>query len=323
VKQVPSVRPTPQPRAFQPAVVTARGGKSGVTYRSTQAHVQYWMGADIAVEISAERLLAAYSAWSALAAGGLPSLNDLLQSEARQADADLLLYLRVDEDYLIVAQGADRARHIGRDMRGQLISQITVSVGHILKELFDTCLAHQTAISARFVSDLASDSVYWEGLFLPIRGGDRDRTRFIASYATPIDNKTDVLQMVLDRSPTGMIVAVPIGAPHGGAQDGRIILINARAKEILKFDQNGSAVNYIRDLVPWLRDVVGWTRVNLTVEGQKTRLHYRDRAGQSYLVTMESLRRFILFSVVEYSQNIAAPAAGDAPHSSGASTIGS
>lgn len=104
-------RPAARAPGFQPPIVTSRGGKSGVAYRSTQAHVQYWMGGDIAVELDAERLLTAYSAWSALAARGLPSLRDLLQSEAGQADADSLLYLKVDDDYLIVSQGADRLRH--------------------------------------------------------------------------------------------------------------------------------------------------------------------------------------------------------------------
>jgi len=321
--RVSSPRPVTRPPGLQPPVVTARGGQSGVTYRSTRAHVQYWMGSDIAVEIGAERLLAVYSAWNARAKSGLPGLRDLLQSEARQADADLLLFLKLDDDYLVVSQGADRARHIGRDVRGQSMLEIGKSIGPVLKELFDTCLAQQTAISARFVSELAFDSVYWEALFLPLKGENSGRTRFIASYATPIDNKTDVLQMVLDRSPTGMIVAVPIGLSRGDQTDGRIILINARAKEMLKFDENGSRVIYIRELAPWLRDIAGWTRADVTVEGSRTRLHYRDRLGRRFLVTMESLDRFILFSIVEYDRDLAAPRREDAGQSSGASTIGS
>ena len=66
-------------------------------------------------------------------------------------------------------------------------------------------------------------------------------------------------------------------------------------------------MTYIRELAPWLRDVAGWTRVTLAVEGSRTRLHYRDRASRSFLVTMESLDRFILFSIVEYDRDIAAP----------------
>ena len=119
----------------------------------------------------------------------------------------------------------------------------------VLKELYDACLAQQTAIYARFVTDLASDGVYWEGLFLPVKSDDGGRTRFIATYAVPIDNKTDVLQMVLDRQSTGTIVAVPVGRA-AGRLDGRIILVNARAKELLKFDERGSRVHYIRDLCP-------------------------------------------------------------------------
>jgi hypothetical protein len=319
-------RPQPVPRApgFRPPVVTARGGESGLTYRSTQAHVQYWMADDIAVEIGAERLLAAHSAWRTLAKGGLPRLCDVLESDAHEADPDMLLYLKLDDDYLVVAQGADRMRHIGRDLRGRTMSGFTQSVGVVLKELYDTCFTKQTAIYARFVTDLASDdSIYWEGLFLPLMGEDGGSTRFLASYATPIDHKTDVLQMVLDRSPTGTIVAVPVGTGRGGRLDGRIILINACAKKILKFDEKGSRVNYIRDLAPWLRNVAGWTRVNVTVEGRQTRVQYRDRDSRNYLVTIESLNRFILFGIIEGNGEILAPPREDAPYSSGASTIGS
>ncbi len=319
--------PSPQPIArapgFRPPIVTARGGESGVTYRSTRAHLQYWTGDDIAVEIGAERLLAAHSVWRKLAKRGLPRLCDLLESDAREADADILLYLKLDDDYLVVAQGADRTRHIGRDLRGRTMSGFTQSVGVMLKELYDTCLAQQTAIYARFVTDLATDSIYWEGLFLPLKGEDDGPTRFLASYAAPIDNKTDVLQMVLDRSPSGTIVAVPVGTGSAGRLDGRIILVNARAKEFLKFDEKGSRVNYIRDLAPWLRNIAGWTRVKLTVEGQQTRIHYRDRSNRCYLVTIESLSRFILFDIVESNRDISAPPGKNAPHSSGASTIGS
>jgi hypothetical protein len=320
---MPAPKPQPVAPRFRPAVITARGGESGLTYRSTGAHVQYWIEDDIPVEVDAERLLAAHSAWCRLANGGLPRLCDLLESEARGADADLLLYLKLDDDYLVVAQGADRVRHVGRDLRGRTMTGFTLSVGEVLKELYDACFAQQTAIYARFVTDLASDGIYWEGLFLPVKGDDGGHTRFMATYATPIDNKTDVLQMVLDRLPTGTIVAVPVGPGRPNRFDGRIILINASAKKILKFDERGSRVNYIRDLLPWIRNTVGWTRVSLMVKGQKTCVQYRDRSNRIYSVTIESLNRFILFSIVEDDRDISSAPGEDVRHSSGASTIGS
>ena len=216
-----------------------------------------------------------------------------------QADADLLLYLKLDDDYLVVAQGADRMRHVGRDLRGRKMSDFTLSVGVVLKELYDACLAQQTAVYARFVTDLAVRRHLLGGAVFAGPRRRRRPTRFVASYATPIDNKTDVLQMVLDRLSTGTIVAVPVGPDRRNRFDGRIILINARAKKVLKFDEKGSRVNYIRDLLPWIRNIAGWTRVNLTIEGQQTRVQYRDRSNRTYSVTIESLNRFILFSIVE------------------------
>jgi len=74
---------TPIPNGFAPPVVTARGGEGGMTSRSDNAHVQYWTGPDIPVEISAGRLLLAYRGWVAASRNGVPRLSDLLASEAR------------------------------------------------------------------------------------------------------------------------------------------------------------------------------------------------------------------------------------------------
>ena len=92
-----------------------------------------------------------------------------------------------------------------------------------------------------------------------------------------------------------MIAAVPIGTDHG---DARIVSINARAKKMLKFDANGSRVHYIRDLAPWFRDIA-WTRTGMTVGANKTCFTYRDPAGHGYAVTMEPLKRFVLFTIAE------------------------
>ena len=82
-------------------------------------------------------------------------------------------------------------------------------------------------------------------------------------------------------------------------------------------------MNYIRDLLPWIRNTVGWTRVNLTVKGQQTHVQYLDRSNRTYSVTIESLNRFILFSIVENDRDISTAPGEDVRHPSGASTIGS
>jgi PAS domain-containing protein len=296
-------------RGFAPPVVTARGGVHGLIQRSDGAHVQYWVGSDIPIEINAERLLSAYRAWTAASKDGIPRLRDIVCSEASAAVNDTLLFLAVNGDYLVVSEGVDHIRHLGRDMRGRLLSEFDAPVSPVLKELYDQCLAAKSAIYSRFVSDLAPDSVYWEGLFVPLKADDGGNAMLVMNFNTPIENKAEILQMILDRSPVGMIAAVP---PYGNGDsgDGRIVSINARAKEILKFDRVGGRVNYIRDLAPCIRKITGWTRMAMTTEGQKTHIQYRDKSGRIYAVTIEPLKRFVLFSITEAGNGKGAPSAG-------------
>jgi hypothetical protein len=111
------------PLALVPPLVTARGGKGGVVYRSDSAHIQCWTGLDIPVEINAQGLLTAYDSWSAVQTRGLPRLSDLIATDAAKADNDMLLLLKLSNDYIAVAQGADYIRRIGRDLRGRLLSE--------------------------------------------------------------------------------------------------------------------------------------------------------------------------------------------------------
>jgi hypothetical protein len=295
---MPAPRKNSAPRGFLPPVVTARGGEHGMTYRSHKAHVQYWTGFDIPVEINSERLLSAYEAWDAASKDGVPRLRDIMTSAANAAVNDALLYLKVNDDFLVVSQGPDHVHHIGYDMRGCLLSEFDPAVSPVLKELYEKCLADQVAIYSRFASDMAPNSIYWEGLFLPLTSDEGGNVQFVMNYNTPIDSKADILQMIIDRAPVGLITAVPLGDSRGGI-DGRIISVNARAKELLKFDENGSRVHYIHELAPWVRDIAGWTRTSVSTEGQKTCIHYRGKSNGAFSVTMEPFKRFILFSIAE------------------------
>jgi hypothetical protein len=198
------------PLALVPPLVTARGGKGGVVYRSDSAHIQCWTGLDIPVEINAQGLLTAYDSWSAVQTRGLPRLSDLIATDAAKADNDMLLLLKLSNDYIAVAQGADYIRRIGRDLRGRLLSEFNAQVGAVLKKIYDACLEQIEAVYCRQTIDFTGNSVCWEGLFLPLQADDRGNALLVMTYNVPLDDKADVLQMVLDRSPIGMIAAVPV-----------------------------------------------------------------------------------------------------------------
>jgi hypothetical protein len=283
-------------------IIMARGGKRGLSHRSENAHVQYWTGPDIPIEINDQRLSTAYQVWMNLAHDTTPRLRAFMTSQAATSMDDSTLFLAVNGDYLVVSQGEGSIRKVGRDLRGRLQSEFKVPIVPIMCELYDRCIEERLPIYIRYVSDLASSSIYWEGLFVPLKGDDQGHANFVMKIATPLDSKSDILQMILDRSPVGLITAVPIGEVLNVGQiiDGRIIFsINARAKELLKFDEKGSQVHYIRDLALWLRDGAGWTRTDIKVDGKTTHIRYRDTDNRTYTVTMEAVRRYVLFSIME------------------------
>jgi hypothetical protein len=286
---------------FDAPIIMARGGKRGLSHRSENAHLQYWTGPDIPIEINDQRLSVAYRVWVSLAGEITPRLREFMTSPAAATIDDSTLFLAVNGDYLVVSQGESSIRKMGRDLRGRLQSEFDVPIVPVMGELYDRCIAEQLPIYIRYVSDMATSNIYWEGLFVPLKGDEQGHANFVMKIATPIDSKSDILQMIVDRSPVGLIAAVPIGEVLGVGQmiDGRIVSINARAKELLKFDEKGSQVHYIRDLALWLRDSAGWTRTDVAVEGKTTRIRYCDADNRHYTVIMEAVRRYVLFSILE------------------------
>jgi PAS domain-containing protein len=275
------------------------GSQDGAKHRSTDAHVQYWTGIDIPREIQGSKLVEAYQIWHTASANGIPRLRDITNSNAPGAVNNTMLLLKMNDDYLVVAQGVDYIRSLGRDLRGLLMSEFKKPTTVVMKELYDKCLAERQAIYTRFVSDLSRQSIYWEGLFIPLRADENRQPIFVKNYMMPVDDRADILQMILDSAPVGMVAAIPFGGGEGDTQDGRIIIVNARAKEILKLDDSNNHIHYIRDLTPWLRDKLGWKKTSMTTDKLQTRVQYRDEANYTYLVTIEPLMRFVLFSLFQ------------------------
>ncbi len=290
--------PAASQSAAAPVVVT-RGGSGGVQHRSTDAHVQYWMSVDIPHEIHGSKLASAYQRWQTASANGIPRMRDVTNSNAPGAVKDTMTLLKLGDDYLVVSQGVDYIHNLGRDLRGLLMSEFKTPTTIVMKELYDKCLAERQAIYTRFVSSLASQSIYWEGLFIPLRGDESRQPIFVKNYMLPIDDKADILQMILDRSPIGMLAAIPFGSDEGNTQDGRIVIVNSRAKQILKFDDMARQIHYIRELTPWFKNNLGWEKISMVAEDSQTRVQYRNASNNSYLLTIEPLMRFVLFSIFE------------------------
>jgi PAS domain-containing protein len=264
------------------------------------AAIQTWSGDEIAIEMQSGNLAGAYRAWRSATSNVLPRLKDMSVPEATAALDDMVMLMKHDDDYIFVSQSANYIRNIGRDLRGSLMSDIKISTTGPMKAIYNTCFEKRQPIYARYVSELSQQSVYWEVLILPLAADDSGRPMYCLNLVSLIDDKTAILQAVFDRAPMGMIVAAPTRSENGQIDDGKILSINTRAKNMLRLSQSQRQVQTIRQLGPWFRDGTEWTRIGMTtMEGGCTKIRYRDSVAKNFEVTIEAFSRFVLFSIIE------------------------
>lgn len=101
---------------------------------------------------------------------------------------------------------------------------------------------------------------------------------FTLSIVAALNEKTDILQILYDRSPVGMVAAVPSMNSGNKTDDGR-------------------QLHFVGELVPYMRDTLRWTRTGTSLEGRTTRLTFEAEDGAKHSVTIELINQFILISI--------------------------
>ena len=305
--------PSIQPKQASGPAVKAQAAPGNAKPANTAA-IQTWVGDDIVIEVQSGNLAGAYRAWKAVTSKALPRLSDMTGPESKAALDDMMMMMKKDDDYLVVAQSPNYIRTLERDLRGTLLTEIKVPTADAMRQVYDTCIETKKPVYVRYVSELSKQSVYWEALILPLAAEDNGRPIFALNLVSLIDNKAAILQAVFDRSPVGMIVAAPTISENGQIDDGQILSINNRAKEMLRLSQSQRQIQTIRQLGPWFRDGTEWTRIGMsTIENGRTKIRYRNDTAKDFEVTIETFSRFVLFSIVELAPTTAAkPAAAAA-----------
>jgi hypothetical protein len=270
--------------------------------KAMHAPIQSWTGEDIRVQIQSANLASAYRAWRGATDRPLARLVDLTGTDARAAidDMSMMLLKKDDGDFVVVAQSRNYIHLIERDLRGKLHSEMKTPTAEGINALMNWAIDNRAPVFARYVSGFSKQSLYWEVLILPLAADDSGKPAFTLNVVSLIGDKSAIMQEVFERSPVGMILAVPTASEKGGIDNGEILSINTRAREILRLTDSQRRIQTIRQLGPWFRDGTEWERTGVgSIENGRTRVSYRDGAGKNFEVTIELFSRYVLFSIVE------------------------
>lgn len=231
----------------------------------------------------------------------LPRLNELLSSEQQAGLNNAMLLLRVPDDFVFVHHGAAAVKMIGTNLTGLLLSERKTAIAAAVRKVYTNCVDIAEPFYIRHVASVASNQHFFlEQIALPLAADERREVGFVLVYNAPLDDKNEVLKAIFERSQIGMIAAASSHDESGRLQDGRILMVNERARTILKLPESMDRVHTVRDLGPWFRDGALWIKTNVVAERGQTHIHYRDRGSNtSYRVTIEPIERFVLFSIIE------------------------
>lgn len=193
----------------------------------------------------------------------LPRLNEFLGTDQQAGLNNAMLLLRVPNDFVFVHHGAAAVKMIGTNLTGMLLSERKNSIASAVQKVYTNCIDVAEPFYIRHVASVSSHQHFFlEQIALPIAADERREVGFVLVYNAPLDDKNEVLKAIFERSQIGMIAAASNRDESGNLQDGRILLINSRARTILKLPEATDRVHTVRDLGPWFRDGALWTKTN-------------------------------------------------------------
>jgi PAS domain-containing protein len=284
-----------------PNAVTPPPAKAIDAGDSSRAPIQIWTGKAVREQIHSKSLENAYRQWLYHRATRQPRLRDMYLKESNSFD-DTLLNLKVGDQHVVVSQSDSYIREVGRDLRGVLSSEMKFATANSLRDIFDDSLARKAPVYARYISSLSEQNVYWETLVLPLAADERSDPIFTMCYMAMLSEKVDVLQILYDRSPVGIIAAVPIMDGHNKTDDARILTMNNKARQILKQEGSRLALQTVGDMIHYLHNGLKWSAIGTASQDQVTRIDYHDPANQRFSMMIELINQFVLISLAERDQ---------------------
>lgn len=294
---IPTVESPPQTAA--PAIAST--APSGVNSAADDSIVWSWSGSKIRELVRSPELRRMHERWTTLVGKKIPRLNEFLDAEHIGALNNAMLLLRVPNDFVFVHHGAVAVKFIGTNLTGTILSERKTPVANAVQKVYATAANVGEPYYIRCIASVSSNQHFFlEQMVLPIAADERREVGFLLIYNAPLDDKSEVLKAIFDRSQIGMIAAASNHDGSGKLHDGRILMINARARKVMKLPDSMDRIQTVRDLGPWFRDGALWTKTNVVSEAGLTHIHYLDPSNRtSYRVTVEPMERFVLFSIIE------------------------
>lgn len=256
---------------------------------------QTWTGKSIEGQIHSRSLDAAYRRWLFHRATRQPRLRDMYVDTTMFEQT--MLTQMIGDDHLVVAQSESYIASLGRNIRGVLSSELKYAASNSLREILTGSLVRNQPYYVRYISSLSTRNVYWESLILPLAAHEKAKPIFALSCLNILSEKTDLLQILYDRSPVGIVAAVPIMDGQSKTDDARILTMNFKAREILRQPEEKGQLYTVGELVRDISAKLRWTASGTSIHDHATTIEYNAPDGERFSMTIELINHFVLLTI--------------------------
>jgi PAS domain-containing protein len=219
--------------------------------------LEIFHGAAIPRELTTAAMEFLWAKWKTLHGTGDLTLQRLLEESSYPLRSNSIVLQRSGDDFIYTYIGEAILRIAGTNRVGTLLSTndnpLNVEYGTIYRKAAD----HMVPICIRYTSPRNQEGQLWLRLALPLKIGLH--ATHVVVYSELISHHMEVYDHLFRTAPDAMVIASPIINDVGHTKDGWVLMMNDRARALLKF--SGSIGNLRLSQIPEFTTIDFWGRL--------------------------------------------------------------
>ncbi|WP_458758933.1 hypothetical protein ACSVBT_21175 [Afipia sp. TerB] len=219
--------------------------------------IEVFSGTSIPRELTTAAMEYLWAKWRTLHGTGELTLQRLTEESGYVQRANISQMMQAGDDFVYVYVGDAMQKAAGENLTGTLLSANQNPLAKEFAAAYRQVTQRMQPAFVRFTGTRTQNGQLWHRLIMPIRIGDNAVCLLI--YSELVNHQMEVYDQLFRTAPDAMIIACPMINDVGHTTDGWVIMMNDRAREVLKFE--GSIGNLRLSQIPQFAGIDFWGRI--------------------------------------------------------------
>lgn len=219
--------------------------------------IEVFSGTSIPRELTTAAMEFLWAKWRTLQATGDLTLQRLTEESDCVQRTNSAHMIASGDDFIYVYVGEAVQQAADQNLTGTLLSDNHNPLAKEFAAVYRQVAQRMLPAFVRFTGTRKQTGELWQRLIMPIRIGNGALCLFI--YSELVNHQMEVYDQLFRTAPDAMIIACPMVNDVGHTTDGWVIMMNDRARELLKFDD--SIGNLRLSQVPQFAGIDFWGRI--------------------------------------------------------------